>query len=335
MKSLLRYLWLFWFQPAPAERLGFLRAAIGGYALYYVSTRASLISDLARKSGKLWEPVGPFRILGDPMDPVAVDWMLIATIIAGVFFVFGYLYRLSGPAFAILLCATLCYRNSWSMIYHMHNALVLHMLILGFVRAADGFSIDSWIRHRRGSLAPKRSGCSWEFGWPIKLLCMTTAISYCLAGIAKVLGPSGFMWATGESMRSQVAVDTIRKEVLEGGGMDAAFILYDHVWLFAMMGVVTLVVEIGAPLFVLGKWSSRIWALTVWGMHWGIFFIMGIKFRYQLSFIIFLPFFHVEMVLHFSRQLIARLGAGTPSQTHQTSIAPQTVEQLTIDHEPA
>ena len=62
------------------------------------------------------------------------------------------------------------------------------------------------------------------------------------------------------------------------------------------MGIMTFVVEIGAPFFLFGSSARRAWAIATWLMHWGIWLIMDIKFRYQLSFIAFLPFFHVERI---------------------------------------
>ena len=40
-------------------------------------------------------------------------------------------------------------------------------------------------------------------------------------------------------------------------------------------------------------------------MHWGIFFIMGIRFRYQLIGIIFAPFFDVEKPVEWLRRQLA------------------------------
>ncbi len=322
MNQVFGSLWRFWFQPAPAGRLALLRVFIGGYALWYVYTRWNLLCDLAHKSSKLWEPVGIFRVLGRPMDPVAVDWMVATTLIAGILFVLGWSYRYSGPGFALLLYATLCYRNSWSMIFHMHNLLVLHVLILGFVRAADRCSLDAAIQRLR-PLRLGRSGpalpraAAWEYGWPIRLICTVTVVGYFLAGVAKVMSPAGWMWAAGESMRSQIAVDTIRKEVLEGGGMVAAYLLYHQVWLFTVLGIVTYIVEIGAPLFLLDRRAIRCWAIATLGMHWGIYFIMGIKFRYQLSAVMFLPFFPVEQLIFWWKAIWSRavgtIGRRSPS----------------------
>lgn len=120
-------------------------------------------------------------------------------------------------------------------------------------------------------------------------------------------------------MRDQIAVDTIRKEVLEGGGMDAAFLLYNQVWLFTLMGVMTLVIELGAPVFLFSRRSSRFWAIATFGMHWGIYFIMGIKFRYQLCGIMFLPFFHVEWTSASFRRLLWRITTIGTSRTSKSN----------------
>lgn len=275
---------------APPARLGVLRAAIGGYALWYVGTRSELISDLARRDVSLYDPVGPFRALAAPLDPALADWMVVATVVTGVAFVAGALYRLSGPLFALLLLLTLSYRNSWSMVFHMHNALVVHVLILGMVHAADGFSVDSLIRRRR-------EPSSARYQWPIALICAVTAAGYLVAGVAKLCGPTGMAWASGELLREQIATDAIRKHVLDGDVVPVARALYDHVWLFTVIGVATLVLEVGAPLFLANARLRRLWAVSAWLMHWGVLVIMGIKFRYHLSFVMFLPFFRVERVL--------------------------------------
>ncbi|NJM08483.1 hypothetical protein HC891_23340 [Candidatus Gracilibacteria bacterium] len=57
---------------------------------------------------------------------------MVATLLANLAFMLGIGHRVSGPVFAGLLLWLLSYRNSWSMIYHNDNVLVLHALILGF-----------------------------------------------------------------------------------------------------------------------------------------------------------------------------------------------------------
>lgn len=278
-----------WHEPIAPARLALLRIFVGGYAVWYVYTRQRMMARVARSDAELWEPVGPFRILGHPMDPVAADWMVWLTLLSGVAFILGWAWRYSGPTFAIALLLTLCYRNSWSMIYHMHNGLVAHVLILGFSRAADDVSLDA--RGRSPVAATS------QHGWPVRLICAASAITYFLSGYAKVAGEQGWGWARGDAMREQVAVDALRKQLLEDMDMGVATGLYEHVWIFTLLGVMTYVIELGAPLALVDRRLARGWALGAYGMHWGIYAIMGILFRYQLSFIGFLSFFPIERLL--------------------------------------
>jgi hypothetical protein len=308
-----------WYQSAPPQRLGVLRAASGAYALWYVLTRRNLILELSTGGEVLYEPVGVLRLLGAAPPDFVVQAVVYATIATGVLFVLGAGHRVVGPVFSLLLLGVMCYRNSWSMIYHMDNALVVHALILGFAKSADGFSLDAALRARRTSTPVPPAD---RYGWPIRLICAVTAMSYFVSGFAKVCGPEGFAWALGGSLRDQVAVDALRKEVLELQSPALAWMLYEQVWLFTLIGVGTLVIELGAPLFLLERRLSRLWAVSAWLMHWGIFFIMGILFRYQLSFLIFLSFFNVEVValtanraLRFVRRAPTRTRASPASAT--------------------
>jgi predicted DCC family thiol-disulfide oxidoreductase YuxK len=219
-----------------------------------------------------------------------------------VAFILGWQYRWTGPAFGLLLLVLLSYRNSWSMLYHNDNVMVLHVLILGFVRAADAWSWDSW----RSGTRPESELVHWRYGWPVQLVCAATTAGYFLAGLAKVAGESGWSWASGESLRGQIAADAIRKALLGESTSALSFFLYDHLWLFTIIGVMSLVVELGAPLALLDRRAGMFWAINAFLMHWGIFFIMSIAFRYQMSGFVFLSFFAVERTIPFLRGFVQR-----------------------------
>ncbi|MGH8009427.1 MAG: hypothetical protein ACREQ3_20750 [Candidatus Binatia bacterium] len=316
MKRLLRLLDDFWFAEAPASRLATLRVLIGAYALYYVGTRYSMLVEVGGTRPSLFDPVGVAAFLDQPLAPVVFQVLVIATLVANVAFLLGWQYRYAGPAFAVLLLWVLCYRNSWSMIYHSDNVLVLHVLILGLTRAADALSLDARARSRRvranvsfqalgpGMAEDRRAervayldtnaSCGWQYGWPIRLMCAVAVLAYFVTGVAKVAGPLGWSWAHGEALLSQVAADGLRKDLLGAGASPWISTLYDYVFLFAIMGVGSLALELGAPVALLNKRLSLLWAVSTFLMHWGIFFIMGITFRYQLSGMIFAPFFMVK-----------------------------------------
>ena len=142
-----------------------------------------------------------------------------AVVVLGFAFIFGIRIRFTGPAFALLLCV-LSYRNSWSMVYHSRNVVVLHVLILGLVPAADAFSWDALRgranRGRRYLLGQRRRNPAGDsaYGWPIRLLVAVTLVLYFLPGVAKIMSEFGWAWGTGTALRGQIAADALRKDVL-------------------------------------------------------------------------------------------------------------------------
>ena len=280
-----------WFAPMPPQRLAGVRIACGVYTLWYLIPRQDVFSELWRTDPNLYAPVGIAQWLSGPIAPGVMDFLYWATIALGLCFTAGWKHRISGPLFSGLLLLLLCYRNSWSMIFHMHNALVLHALILGWTRSADVWSVDRLLSLRRG-LAERTQSC--RYGWPVMLISAVMISSYFLSGVAKVAGPDGLSWASGQSLRDQVAVNAIRYEVLYGDSASIFKLIYEHTWVFWLMGIGTFVLELGAPLALANRRLGMLWALMTFGLHWGIFFVMGIKFRYQLTGLAFASFFDLE-----------------------------------------
>lgn len=298
-----------WFAEAPAERLSVLRILIGLFALGYLLPRYGMFMRMSDTPAPLFEPVGVAAWLTQPLPTGVFQAILLATLVANVAFVLGWKFRVTGPAFGLLLLFTLCYRNSWSMIFHNDNALVLHVLVLGFTAAADAYSLDKWMDQANPSslLWPGATG-GWQYGWPVKLICVLTAATYFLSGIAKVAGPTGFDWATGSILRDQIAIDALRKVVLGSSASPAVYSLYNQSLLFMLLGAGTLVIELGAPFALANRRLAVLWAGVTFLMHWGILFIMGITFRYQLTGVMFAPYFKVEYLPRWVQQKMGRIG---------------------------
>lgn len=280
-----------WFEMAPATRPAVLRVLVGVYVLWYLVPRYAMYMKMARSDPSLFKPVGVASHLKKPIPVWAFRGLLVATLVANVIFVLGFRHRQTGPLFAGLLLWVMSYRNSWSMIYHSNNVLVLHALILGLSRSADALSVDSLVD------ATESESPHWRYGWPVNLMNAVTTITYFLAGVAKVKGPLGWRWGGGEALRSQIAVDGLRKELYAGEAAPLAYALHDKLALFGLMGVGSLVLELAAPATFVSKRLGRLWALGAWQLHWGIFFLMKIRFRYQLLGLIFAPFFDLDRVL--------------------------------------
>lgn len=288
-----------WFSPMPAARLALLRIGIGAFAVFELVSKYRYFGHIVRHSSLIFDPPSPLFWLTEPLPPALFDVALLFTIMSGILFTTGTLYRVSGPVFAVMLLFIYSYRNAWGMLYHSHNLLVLDVLVLGFCAAADDLSVDRWLRTRRAPEAPAVS--SWQYGWPVRLLWLVTALVYFLAGVAKV-SRTGWEWAAGESLRSHILKDALYKELFDSGARPIAWIIVDHPEWMWPLAFGSLFLELAAPALAMWRRSQLLWMVAVFSMHWGIFFIMGIKFNFQLYGVAFLPFLPLERIAEHLRR---------------------------------
>jgi Vitamin K-dependent gamma-carboxylase len=273
-----------WFAPAPAERLAALRIAIGAFAVTYVLARAPELIAIANLHHGTFEAIGVTRILDQPLAPwlaIAID---AATLVLSVLFTLGIAYRYIAPLTALALLWTLTYRNSWGQPFHTENLLVLHVIALACTPAADVWA-----------LAPPRIRSLDHYGWPVKLVLAITVATYVIAGTAK-LRLAGSAWLDGEQLRNQIALDNARKVLFGARPSFIARPFLDHPSWFTGFAIGTLVVELGAPIALVGGRIGRIWALTAWLFHVGVLALMHIVFPYPLVGVAFLPLLEPEKV---------------------------------------
>ncbi|MEO8698901.1 MAG: HTTM domain-containing protein [Kofleriaceae bacterium] len=286
---------------APAERLAMLRIGIGTFALGWVLARFGDVLAVAKLPATQFRPVLVTRLLDEPLPYDVVLVLTIATIALLVAFIAGVAYRVTAPIAAVLLLWTLSYRNSWGIPFHTENLLVLQVIALALAPAADVWALA------RPPRAPPAAG----YGWAIRLCAALVVVTYVLAGIAK-LRIAGFDWLDGELLRNQIAVDNARKSLLGDSIAPLATTFLAHPALFTVFSALTLVVELGAPVALLGGRFGKLWALAAWGFHLGVVLLMNIWFLYPLSFVAFLPMFEPERPV--SRLIAAwrsRRNAGT------------------------
>jgi hypothetical protein len=274
-----------WFTPAPPERLALLRILLGGSTSAYVLVRAIDYAAVARFPAAELAPVGPVRLLSAPLPAALVVGLVAATVLAGVAFTLGWRFRTSGPAFALLLLWITIYRNSWGMIFHTENLMVLHVLVLAIAPAAEAFSFDA-----RGRPPPP---ASVRHGWPIKLMCAVTLATYFVAGVAK-LKNAGLAWIWSDTLRNFVAIDNLRKAELGDGWSPIGAFMVQHPELFPPLAALAMVVELGAPLALLGRRVAIVWALLAWSFHVGVLVVMAIVFSYPLLGLAYAPMFRLE-----------------------------------------
>lgn len=278
-------------QPAPPTRLAAFRLLSGGFALAYLLVRLPYWLDVLRLDPSRWGPVGVLAPLDGPPDPRLARVVLGATFCAGLAFVLGWRFRWSGPAFAVLLLVTLTFRNSWGHLFHTDNLLALHVLVVGFVPAADAWSLDARRAGRAGR--PPDRAPAVRYGWPLRLAGLVTVLTYVVTGMAKVRYGGG-EWFRGDTLLHQVAFDNARKVVLGDPAAVVADPLLAHPALFRPVGVLTVAVELGAPVALVSRrWAAR-WVTAAWLFHAGILAVMAIGFPYPLTLIAFAPLLACE-----------------------------------------
>lgn len=269
----------------PARRLAALRILVGLYGVIYVLSRSVALTSVVRYPATQFRPVGLATLVSAPVPDGVVRAAVVITLLAGVAFVVGWRHRWSGPVYALGLLWITSYRNSWGMVFHTENLLVLHTLVLGLAPAADAWSLDA-----SGRESPPDSG---RYGWAVLLMCAVAAAAYFLAGYTK-LTHSGFGWVTSDTLRNYIAFDNVRKSELGAGYSGAGTWLVRHDWVFPPMAGMSLAVELGAPFALLSRRLGQLWAAAAWGFHLGVLVLMFILFHYPLIGVAFAPFFDVE-----------------------------------------
>ena len=290
-----------WFAAAPAERLAGLRILVGAFAFSWVLGRMQEIHRVAQLPAISWRPTGITAWLDasglarGPYAPTTIYAIAIVTVVLLGAFTLGLWHRWLAPLAALGLLFTLTYRNSWGMIFHTENLLVLHVLVLAFTPSADAFAL------RRGPVPVRAAG----YGWVIKLLIAITVLTYVMAAIAK-LRIAGMAWLDGEQLRNQIAVDNLRKALLGDAIAPLATPFLDHPAGFTVFSVMTIILELGSVVALRGGWLGRGWAIAAWSFHVGVVLLMNIWFPYPLLGLAYLPLFPVERPLGWVRHRFRR-----------------------------
>jgi uncharacterized membrane protein YphA (DoxX/SURF4 family) len=283
-----------WFaEPAPAQRLAALRIVLGAAAWIYAAARFPDLIGVARLPTWQFKPVGPVTLLGAPLPSALVVVLAVATLVVGIGFVIGMRWRITGPTFAALLLWVVSYRNSWGMVFHTENLMVLHVAVLAASRAADTWSIDA-----RRAPTPEPSA---RYGAPIRVLAVVTLVTYFIAGYSK-LANAGLAWITSDTLCNYVAYDNLRKAELGDMYSPLGAAMVRNPGLFPPLAAFSLLVEVGAPLVVIHRRLGQLWCVAAWSFHLGVLATMWIVFHYPLLGLAYAPFFAIERPL-------ARLGA--------------------------
>ncbi len=272
-------------EEAPARRLATVRILVGIYATVFIAIRSFHWLDVARLPVRRFDPAGVLGGLGEPLSPTTVGLLSVVALAGAVVFLLGWRFRLVAPVFAVLLLVLTTHGNSWGQLLHTENLLVLHVIILAFSPADAAYAV--------GRSGPVDETARHDYGWALRIMTLVVVIAYVIAGLAK-LRNGGFDWLTGDVLRNQVAHDNLRKIVLGDVHSPVGAWLVQFGWLFPPMAIASVLVELGAPVVLLGgRWKTT-WVTAAWGFHLGVLALMAILFPYPISGIAFVSMLPVE-----------------------------------------
>jgi hypothetical protein len=241
---------------------------VGGYvAVVLVAMAPRYLAPLDWPADR-WAPVGPLSWMSGPPSSAVVLGLFAASVGSAILVVLDRQRRHAGLVLAVAFTALATWRVSWGHVLHTDHLVAVHALILG---------VGAWLTPRRFTERDV-----------IRLLQLVTVVAYVLAGVAK-LRASGIDWASGDLLRNQVAFDNLRKELLgDPHSPIASLVGIDAIW--TPFAVMALVVELGAPIALLGRRWAAGWAVTAWAFHVGVLALMAITFAYPLSGVAFAAF---------------------------------------------
>ena len=291
--------------PAPAARLAMLRVLVGGYAAVWAAVRLPAHVGHTDQPAGRWQPVGVLAPLGSPPPDALVVAVAAVAPVLGLLFVLGWRYRLIGPAVATVMLGLATLDSSWGQVFHTENLMVLHLVILALAPGAADALVAG---RRRGRTPTPVPAPDPRYGWPVRLAGLAVVLTYLVTGVAK-LRVGGLDWVDGDTLRHLVAHDNLRKALLGDSYSPIGPALIDHAWLFAPLAALTLMVELGAWVALLGGRRRTAWVAAAWIFHVGVLAVMAVVFAYPLTGIAFAPFFRTE-------RLAARVRRGRAARVH-------------------
>lgn len=273
----------YFFGPGSAKNLAALRAILFGWVLVYYAPM--FFAPRGNYPAELWQPVWLLDVLGLPLASYETLLVLGAVWKAALLLAaLGVLTRVSIAASLILGAYLLGVTHSFHKINHSDAALVLVMAIMLFARCSDRLSVDSWLRANLWKRKP-REIAQGEYRWPVRTVWVVFAVIFFLAGYSKLYN-GGVGWIASHSMSNIV----IEVQNTRPPRLDVREYMHLLMYVFPVVALITVVVELAAPLALFWRWARVLIVPSLLGMQLGIFLLMGDDFRqFMVLYLFFVP----------------------------------------------
>ncbi len=199
-----------------------------------------------------------------------LKWLSFTLCILGAI---GFKTRFVLPLLAILYLPLAGITRSYFWFNHCGVVPFYCLVVLCFARSGDGWSVDRLIRVARGLPVPRPDVAVAHYGWARLAVWLCVCLPYMCAGMSK-LRYGTLHWWDANNMQYILFADGLRP----GGETLAMQLLWLPGWFFALMGIGTILTEIGFITIPFFRPSRLILPLAMFGMHLGIWAVMGINF---------------------------------------------------------
>lgn len=283
----------FWFAPRDPRDLGIARAlyiALTVFVCFPPSAPKWPVTPWSAMrwtevSDAYWVPVGVFDWLGIGVAPAQVMFALwaffyVALLLAGV----GLFTRPSLVLVFVLDLYLTNIRNNFGKVDWNWLLPPIIFLFLACSRAGDGFSVDAWLRRRRGQAPPTPSG---EHRWPLQAIRMWLALAYFASGVSK-LRNGGVEWITSDTLGIYILRSNYER-VFAGNHPIVDWGLWfaqQHALLVAL-ALFTVVVELLYPLALFSRRAAWVLVPSAALLHVGIAFLIGAFFLPWICAVVF------------------------------------------------
>jgi hypothetical protein len=231
-----------------------------------------------------------------------LKWVCFALCLVGAV---GFKTRVVLPVLALMYLPLAGMPRSYFWFNHAGVVPWYCLVVLCFTRCGDGWSLDRLIRTWRGQPVVPAAEPRAHYGWARLAVWLVICLPYMAAGMSKLRNGTWFWW-DGNNMQQILFTDGLRPE----GDTPALSLLWLPGWFFALMGIGTILTEIGMITIPFWRKARLVLPLAMLGMHVGIREVMWINF-YDLVYIQAIFYDWSPAVRWVSRKLEARRGTIT------------------------
>jgi hypothetical protein len=272
-----------WFAPTQAHSLAAFRI---GFGLLWIVITLSSLPNWMRFYGR--DGIVPFSWLGDPffarpslLSVSASDqwtWaFFVFTLAAAICFTVGYRTRVATIALYLTVISMV---NRTPTVTHGEDLVSRPLLFFAcFASLGDAWSVDAWLRSRRGAPAPAAGAI-----WPLRMMQISVAFVYLFSLPAKPSDDRA--WIDGTALYYVMASENWSR-------FPHLATLFAYGPLTSLLTVGTLVVEGAFPFLV--WWSRTRWIAlgSLAALQVGIAVLVGHVFNFNVvmlaSFLLFVP----------------------------------------------